>query len=167
MIGRWLMNKILDLVPVWLQVALGLFLFIAIAWSYINSGRDAAFILHNHTDRPISVAMIDDIWIGNASAFNGYSTGSGVICCAHIDGKTVTVKWRWSITGKQYNAGLRAEDKAVDVGLPDRSEEGVYLHVHIFTDDIVKLFWSQTMQSKFQVIRGKEALNAFFTESDG
>lgn len=157
MTGRWLMNKILDPLPVWLQVALVLLIFSPIAWNYTFAAKEAAFVLHNHTERPISEASVGDIWIGNALAFNGYSTGSGVICCATLKKDRVDVQWKLSVTQNQYDSGIRGEDREKEVFIPERRDEDLYLHVHIYPDNAVRLFWSETRQSKFQVIRGKEA----------
>ncbi|WP_421910493.1 DUF3304 domain-containing protein [Marinobacter sp.] len=159
MIGRWLINKVLDPLPVWLQVALVLVVLSPIAWNYTFATKEAAFVLHNHTKRPISEAIVGDVWIGNAAAFNGYSTGSGVICCAEVEKDKVDVKWKHSVTQNQYESGFRGEDKAKEVLVPKRTDDDLYLHVHIYPDNAVRLFWSETMQSKFQVIRGKEARN--------
>lgn len=157
MIGRWLMNKILDPLPVWLQVALVLVIVGPIVWKYTFTDQETAFVLHNHTERPISEAIVDDVWIGNAAAFNGYSTGSGVICCAGVGKGRVDVQWKLSVTQNQYESGVRGEDRTKDVLVPERTDDDLYLHVHIYPDNAVRLFWSETMQSKFQVIRGKEA----------
>ncbi|CAN0585358.1 unnamed protein product [Ectocarpus sp. 12 AP-2014] len=157
MIGRWLMNKILDPLPVWLQVALVLVIVSPIAWKYILTDQETAFVLHNHTERPISEAIVDEVWIGNAAAFNGYSTGSGVICCAEVVKGSVDVQWKLSVTQNQYESGVRGEARTKEVLVPERTDDDLYLHVHIYPDNAVRLFWSGTMQSKFQVIRGKEA----------
>jgi len=157
MIGRWLMNKILDPLPVWLQVALVLAIVSPIAWKSILTDQETAFVLHNHTERPISEAIVDEVWIGNAAAFNGYSTGSGVICCAEVVKGSVDVQWKLSVTQNQYESGVRGEARTKEVLVPERTDDDLYLHVHIYPDNAVKLFWSGTMQSKFQVIRGKEA----------
>lgn len=157
MIGRWLMNKILDPLPVWVQLAIVLAIVSTIAWSYTFAAKETAFILHNHTERPISEAIVGDIWIGNAAAFNGYSTGSGVICCAAVGKDRVDVQWRLSVTQNQYDSGVRGEGKTKEVIFPERTDDDIYLHVHIYPDDAVRLFWSETMQSKFQVIRGRKA----------
>lgn len=157
MIGRWLMNKILDPLPVWLQVALVLVIVSPIAWKSILTDQETAFVLHNHTERPISEAIVDEVWIGNAAAFNGYSTGSGVICCAEVVKGSVDVQWKLSVTQNQYESGVRGEARTKEVLVPERTDDDLYLHVHIYPDNAVRLFWSGTMQSKFQVIRGKEA----------
>lgn len=157
MIGRWLMNKILDPLPVWLQVALVLIIVGPIVWNYTFTDKETAFVLHNHTERPISEAIVGDVWIGNAAAFNGYSTGSGVICCAEVEKDRVDVQWKLSVTQNQYESGIRGEYRAKEVLVPERTDDDLYLHVHIYPDNAVRLFWSETMQSKFQVIRGKEA----------
>ncbi|MDK8464951.1 DUF3304 domain-containing protein [Marinobacter sp. SS13-12] len=157
MIGRWLMNKILDPLPVWLQVAIVLALFSPVAWNYVFPSEETAFVLHNHTERPISEAVLDDIWVGNSPAFNGYSTGSGVICCAELNKEKVDVRWRLSVTQNQYDSGVRGEDREKEVLIPDRRDDDFYLHVHIYPDNEVRLVWSETRQSELQVIRGKEA----------
>ncbi|MCG2580033.1 MAG: DUF3304 domain-containing protein [Marinobacter sp.] len=151
------MNKVLDPLPVWLQVSLVAGCIGLIIWDQSFATKDAAFILHNHTERPISEAIVGDVWIGNAAAFNGYSTGSGVICCAAVEKQRVEVQWRLSVTQNQYDTGVRGEDRAREVRVPERSGDDQYLHVHIYPDNVVRLFWSETMQSKFQVIKGKEA----------
>ncbi len=165
MIGRWLIDKIMDPLPVWLQVSIVSVLLGALGWNYAFETEDASFILHNHTDRPISEAMVGDVWVGNAQAFNGFSTGSGVICCAEMEESRVVVKWRLSVSQAQYDAGVRSEDRKFRVAVPERSDSDSYLHVHIYQDDEVKLFWSETWRSKFQIIEGKEAQDYDFEKS--
>lgn len=155
MIGRWLMNKVLDPLPVRLQVVLVLVIASPIVWNYPSTATETAFVLHNHTERPISEAVVGDIWIGNAATFNGYSTGSGVICCAAVEKDRVNVQWKLSVTQNQYGSGVRVEDRSKEVFVPERTKDDLYLHVHIYPDNAVRLFWSETTQSKFQVIRGK------------
>ncbi|MFL1455453.1 DUF3304 domain-containing protein [Marinobacter sp. GN3S48] len=155
MIGRWLMNKILDPLPVWLQVSLVLVCIGFIVWDHSFATKDAAFILHNHTERPISEAIVDDVWIGNAAAFNGYATGSGVICCAALKEERVEVQWRLSVTQNQYDSGVRGENRGKEISVPERAGDDLYLHVHIYPDNTVRLFWSETMQSRFQVVKGR------------
>lgn len=157
MIGRWLMNKVLDPLPVWLQVAIVLVLFSPVAWTYFFPSEQTAFVLHNHTERPISEAILGDIWVGNSAAFNGHSTGSGVICCAELKEEKVDVQWRLSVTQNQYDSGVRGEDREKEVLIPERSDGDSYLHVHIYSDNEVRLVWSETRRSEFQIINGKEA----------
>lgn len=157
MIDRWLINKIMDPLPVWLQVAIVFVLFGAIGWDYALKREDASFVLHNHTDRPISETMVGDVWVGNGRAFNGFSTGSGVICCAKLEENPVMVKWRLSVTQDQYDAGVRSEDRRALVVVPERNQSEAYLHVHIYPENEVRLFWSGTWRSRFQIIDGKEA----------
>ncbi|WP_150911583.1 DUF3304 domain-containing protein [Marinobacter halotolerans] len=156
MIGRWLMNKVLDPLPVWLQVAIVLVIWSPVVWDYFFAVEETAFVLHNHTVRPISEVIVGEIWVGNAPAFNGYSTGSGVICCAQLEKERVDVRWKLSVTQNQYEAGIRAEDLKKEVLIPGRSEDDSYLHVHIYPGSSVGLFWSETRQSEFQVIQGEK-----------
>lgn len=155
MIGHWLANKILDPLPVWLQVVIVPAILSPIVWNYTFIAKETAFVVHNHTERPISEAIVGDVWVGNAAAFNGYSTGSGVICCAAVEKDRIDVTWGLSVTQDQYESGIRGEKREEEVLVPERTDGDFYLHVHIYPDDAVRLFWSETTQSKFQVVRGK------------
>lgn len=159
MIGRWLMNKILDPLPVWFQVVLVLVVLSPIAWNYTFASKETAFVFHNHLDRPVHDVYLDGKWIGGAAAHNGNGIGvkGGVICCSKLDSDEVYLTWTASVTQSQYDAGLRERSDKLLVGIPERPSDELYLHVHIFADDHVKLFWSESASSGYQIEQSKDA----------
>ncbi|WP_091992103.1 hypothetical protein [Marinobacter gudaonensis] len=151
MINRWLINKIMDPLPIWLQVAIVLALLGAIAWVYAFAAKDAAFMFHNHTIRPIHDVNLSGNWLGGAAASNGKGRGvkGGSICCARIDSGGGELAWTFGVTQSQYDAGLRKQTEKIMVQIPERREGEFYLHVHIFSNDEVRLFWSNSTSSHY------------------
>lgn len=159
MIGRWLMSKILDPLPVWLQVVLVLVILSPIVWNYTFAAKETAFVFHNHLDRPVHDVNLDGKWIGGAAAHNGSGIGvkGGVICCSKLYSEEVELTWTVSVTQSQYDAGLRERSDRLLVEIPERSSDELYLHVHIFSDDHVKLLWSESASSRYQIEQSKDA----------
>lgn len=151
MIGRWLIDKIMDPLPVWLQVAIVLTLCGVIAWDYTSAAEDTAFMFHNHTDRPIHDVFLSGNWIGGAAASTGGGQGvkGGSICCARIDSGEAELSWTAGVTQSQYDAGVRKQNKKLTVQIPDRHSNELYLHVHILSGENVKFFWSSSTRSNY------------------
>lgn len=168
MIGRWLMNKVLDPLPAWLQVILVLAIFSPIAWNYTFAAKDAAFVFHNHVDRPIHDVNLNGKWIGGAAANdgNGLGTRGGAICCGKLDSEEVELTWTVSVTQSQYDVGLRKQSKRLLVEIPERPNDELYLHVHIFADNSVKFFWSESTKSNYQIEQSKDAFVNVFEKSN-
>jgi len=167
MIGRWLMNKVLDPLPVWLQVAIALALFSPVVWNYTFASQETAFVFHNHVARPIHDVNLDGKWIGGARAHDGdgMGAGGGVVCCSKLDSEEVELTWVVSVTQSQYEAGLRTRSQKLLVEIPERSDDELYLHVHIFADDHVKLFWSESASSSYQIEQSKDAFVDVYEKS--
>lgn len=159
MIGRWLMNKVLDPLPVWLQVFIVFAIFSPVVWNYTFATKEAAFVFHNHVDRPIHDVNLNGKWIGGAAAHNGnlQGTSGGAICCGTLDSGEVELTWTVSVTQSQHDAGLRKYSKSLLVKVPERPNEELYLHVHVFADDIVRLVWSESTESSIQIKQSKDA----------
>ncbi|EJF7713506.1 hypothetical protein M8697_003781, partial [Providencia rettgeri] len=70
-------------------------------------------IIHSKIDRPILGFSVNGVAGGNAGAFNPenkYAGENGAsTCCGTISGDTAEVIWTLSMTGEQYDKGLRLE----------------------------------------------------------
>ncbi|MBA5979106.1 DUF3304 domain-containing protein [Pseudomonas sp. Y5-11] len=99
----------------------------------------------NYTDRPIFSFWVNDFWGGNLSAMGG----GGITCCQRIEGKTVRVKWILSITGEQFEQGLRQEEHEAILPLPQQKRTDRYLHVRFIPGNVVELKWSPNLDNPF------------------
>ncbi len=112
-----------------------------------------ALIIHSKIDRPILGYSVNGVAGGNAGAFdpnNKYAGENGATtCCGSIKGKTAEVIWTLSVTGPQYEAGLRPEQRQVVMPMPERKRGENDLHVHFFPGDRVLLGWSDNAFSPY------------------
>lgn len=99
----------------------------------------------NYTDRPIFSFWVNDFWGGNLYVMGG----GGVMCCQRIEGKTVRVKWILSITGEQFEQGLRKEEHEAILPLPQQKRTDRYLHVRFLPGNVVELKWSPNLDNPF------------------
>ena len=112
-----------------------------------------ALIIHSKIDRPIMVFSVNGLAGGNAGAFdpnNKYAGENGATtCCGSIKGKTAEVIWTLSVTGPQYEAGMRPEERRVVMPMPERKRGENDLHVHFLPGDKVLLGWSDNAWSPY------------------
>lgn len=110
-------------------------------------------IIHTRIDRPILGFSVNGVAGGNAGAFdpgNKYAGKNGkTTCCGSISGKTAEVIWTLSITGPQYEAGMRPEQRRVVMPLPERKRGENDLHVYFLPGDKVLLGWSDNAFSPY------------------
>ena len=103
--------------------------------------RSVTLVGYNYTERPIYSFSVDGV--GGGNAFAGFrSGGGGFVCCADITvGQQVEIKWMYSYTKKQYEAGLQIENHSTTVTVPPPTvPEAEYLEVHFFPDHHVELY---------------------------
>jgi hypothetical protein len=122
-------------------------IFIYAAPKILGSLRTPGAMLtsENYTDRPIFSFWVNDFWGGNLSAMGG----GGITCCQRIEGKTVRVKWILSITGEQFEQGLRQEEHEAILPLPQQKRTDRYLHVRFIPGNVVELKWSPNLDNPF------------------
>ncbi|KAB8311644.1 DUF3304 domain-containing protein [Erwinia endophytica] len=110
-------------------------------------------IIHSKIDRPILGFSVNGVAGGNAGAFdpsNKYAGENGkTTCCGSIKGKTAEVIWTLSVTGPQYDAGMRPEQRRVVIPMPARKRGENDLHVHFLPGDRVLLGWSDNAFSPY------------------
>lgn len=111
-------------------------------------------IIHSKIDRPILGFSVNGVAGGNASAHdpnNKYTNESGgaTTCCGSISGKSAEVIWTLSVTGPQYEAGMRPEQRRVVMPLPERKRGENDLHVYFLPGDKVLLGWSDNAFSPY------------------
>ncbi|MBS0971782.1 DUF3304 domain-containing protein [Serratia rubidaea] len=110
-------------------------------------------IIHSKIDRPILGFSVNGMAGGNAGAFdpnNKYAGENGATtCCGSVRGKTAEVIWTLSVTGPQYEAGIRPEQRRVVIPLPERKRGEDDLHVHFLPGDKVLLGWSDNAFSPY------------------
>ncbi|HEY2452108.1 MAG TPA: DUF3304 domain-containing protein [Scandinavium sp.] len=134
----------------WMWGALLTPFIILFAWMFWVShwGEPASgvtLIIHSELDRPILGFSVNGVAGGNASAHGEGSTA----CCGVIQGKTAEVIWALSMTGPQYDAGMRPEKRRVVIPLPTRKQGENDLHVHFLPGDKVLLGWSDNAWSPY------------------
>ncbi|EPT8889756.1 DUF3304 domain-containing protein, partial [Cronobacter malonaticus] len=104
-------------------------------------------------DRPVLGFSVNGVAGGNAGAFNPknkYAGENGAsTCCGVIEGKMAEVIWTLSVTGPQYEAGMRPEKHRVVIPLPERKRGENDLHVHFLPGDKVLLGWSDNAWSPY------------------
>ena len=110
-------------------------------------------IIHSKLDRPILGFSVNGVAGGNAWAHdpdNKYAGENGKsTCCGHITGKTAEVIWTLSVTGPQYESGMRPEQRRVVIPIPERKRGENDLHVHFLPGDKVVLGWSDNAFSPY------------------
>ncbi|OAT76798.1 hypothetical protein A9B99_22435 [Mangrovibacter phragmitis] len=111
-------------------------------------------IIHSKLDRPILGFSVNGMAGGNAAAHNPnhkYTSESGgaTTCCGSVRGKTAEVIWTLDVTGPQYDAGMRPEQRRVEIPMPERKRGENDLHVHFLPGDRVLLGWSDNAFSPY------------------
>ena len=111
-------------------------------------------IIHSKLDRPVLGFSVNGVAGGNAWAYdpnNKFTTESGgaTTCCGRITGKTAEVIWTLDVTGDQYDAGMRPEQRRVVIPMPERKRGENDLHVHFLPGDNVVLGWSDNAFSPY------------------
>ncbi|ELY5813895.1 DUF3304 domain-containing protein [Cronobacter turicensis] len=119
-------------------------------WTFwvANGGETAGevtLIIHSRLDRPIPGFSVNGVAGGNASAYGEGAT----TCCGSIQGHSAEVIWTLSVTGPQYEAGMRPEKHRVVIPLPERKRGENDLHVHFLPGDKVLLGWSDNAWSPY------------------
>lgn len=127
-------------------------------WEEPESG--VTLIIHSELDRPILGFSVNGVAGGNASAHGEGATA----CCGSIKGKTAEVIWTLSMTGPQYEAGIRPEKRKAVVPLPKRKRGENDLHVHFLPNDKVLLGWSDNAWSPYDKRNPKNASSAIKKE---
>lgn len=112
-------------------------------WEEPISG--VTLIIHSELERPILGFSVNGVAGGNASAHGEGAT----TCCGMIGGKTAEVIWTLSMTGPQYEAGMRLEKHKVIIPLPPRLKGENDLHVHFLPSNKVLLGWSDNVWSPY------------------
>lgn len=115
-----------------------LLLLMSIGLSACNADdtRSVTIVGYNYTTRPLFFSIngaADHLFVGEG--------GGGLTCCASVTvGKPARIKWMYSYTKKQYEAGIREEDHSAAVVVPSpQSPESEYLEVHFYPDNHVEL----------------------------
>lgn len=110
-------------------------------------------IIHTRIDRPILGFSVNGVAGPNSSAHNPNKSrlygGGAATCCGSISGKTAEVIWTLSVTGPQYEAGMRPEQRRVVMPLPERQRGENDLHVYFLPGDKVLLGWSDNAFSPY------------------
>lgn len=120
-------------------------------WGGPESG--VTLIVHSKVERPILGYSVNGVAGTNTSAYepNNPNSGSGTnaACCGVIKGKNAAIIWTLSVTGPQYEAGMRPEKHRVVVPLPERKRGENDLHVHFLPGNKVLLGWSDNAWSPY------------------
>lgn len=110
-------------------------------------------IIHTRIDRPILGFSVNGVAGPNSSAHNPNKPhlygGGAATCCGSISGKTAEVIWTLDVTGPQYDAGMRLEQRRVVMPLPARKRGENDLHVYFLPGDKVLLGWSDNAFSPY------------------
>ncbi|ELY3771164.1 DUF3304 domain-containing protein [Cronobacter dublinensis] len=139
------------------------------AWTFllVNRGEPAGgvtLIIHSRLDRPVLGFSVNGVAGGNAGAFNPNNKYAGEngssTCCGVIEGKMAEVIWTLSVTGPQYEAGMRPEKHRAVIPLPERKRGENDLHVHFLPGDKVLLGWSDNAWSPYDKNNPKFDLSA-------
>ena len=95
---------------------------------------------YNYTERPIYTFSVNGA--GGSNLFAKEKHGGGAFsCCTEITiGKPAVIKWMYSYTKKQYEAGLREENHTSTVTVPPSEvPDADFLEVHFYPDHHVEL----------------------------
>lgn len=126
-------------------------IFLGTLWGGAEGG--VTLIVHSKIERPILGFSVNGVAGTNTSAYepNNPSSGSGTnaACCGVIKGKNAEVTWTLSVTGPQYEAGMRLEKHRIVTPLPERKRGENDLHVHFLPGDKVLLVWSDNAWSPY------------------
>lgn len=144
----WLLWLIL-LSPIW-----GGFLWTLGMAAFGPPAGGVTLIIHSKIDRHILGFSVNGVAGGNASAHNPNNTytsesGGASTCCGSITGDTAEVIWTLSMTGKQYDEGMRLEQKKIIMPMPERKRGENTLHVHFLPNDKVLLGWTDNAWSPY------------------
>lgn len=132
-----------------------IFFFLWMFWIVSVSAPESGvtLIIHSRLERPILGFSVNGVAGGNAGVYNPnnkYAGENGAsTCCGVVTGKTAEVRWTLSMTGPQYEAGMRLEKHKVIIPLPERKRGENDLHVHFFPGDKVLLGWSDNAWSPY------------------
>ncbi|EOU9604103.1 DUF3304 domain-containing protein [Cronobacter dublinensis] len=153
----------------WMRGFLLTFFILIFAWTFwlANRGEPAGgvtLIIHSRLDRPVLGFSVNGVAGGNAGAFNPNNKYAGEngssTCCGAIEGKMAEVIWTLSVTGPQYEAGMRPEKHRAVIPLPERKRGENDLHVHFLPGDKVLLGWSDNAWSPYDKNNPKFDLSA-------
>ncbi|WP_447046022.1 DUF3304 domain-containing protein [Vreelandella sp. H-I2] len=150
-IWNWLFNQMWDGLPKKARWALAAFLAGLLIWLLfmpnLHPGPTSASIVgHNHTERRIHSFRVNDAAGGDLGPNSG---GGSIVCCQRVGGKTAEVAWTYSRTVEEFERGDSPESHTVNLSMPERERQELYLHVHILSDKEVKLGWSQGLESPY------------------
>lgn len=110
-------------------------------------------VAHSKIERPILGFSVNGMAGPNTGVYNPSNPYSGVgrntTCCGSVSGKTAEVIWTLSVTGPQYEAGMRSEQRRVVMPLPERKRGENDLHVHFLPGNRVLLGWSDNAFSPY------------------
>lgn len=134
----------------WFWAALVTIVFLGVYFVLRNnqdiSDDPVTLIVHSKIARPILGFSINGVAGTNTSAYEPNNPSSGIgtnaACCGVIKGKEAQIIWTLSMTGPQYEAGMRLEKRRVVIPLPERKRGENDLHVHFLPGDKVLLGWS-------------------------
>ncbi|MGX4746776.1 DUF3304 domain-containing protein [Providencia rettgeri] len=106
-------------------------------------------VINTQIDRPIIGFSVNGVAGGNVSAYNPNNIYGGIqggtACCGIIKGDMAHVVWTLSVTGDQYDAGLRKETREATLPLPKRKRGDRFLHVFFLPNDQVRLWWGEDL----------------------
>lgn len=93
---------------------------------------------YNYTERPIFTFSVNGSGGGNIFVNGG---GASFSCCGDVTvGQPTEIKWTYSRTKKQYEAGVQIEHHTATVTVPPPEvPEAGYLEVHFYSDHHVEL----------------------------
>ncbi|EOU9610860.1 DUF3304 domain-containing protein [Cronobacter dublinensis] len=153
----------------WMRGFLLTFFILIFAWTFWLANRGepvggVTLIIHSRLDRPVLGFSVNGVAGGNAGAFNPNNKYAGEngssTCCGAIEGKMAEVIWTLSVTGPQYEAGMRPEKHRAVIRLPERKRGENDLHVHFLPGDKVLLGWSDNAWSPYDKNNPKFDLSA-------
>lgn len=151
-------NRLYARRKVWLWGALSLPVVFVLGWIvwvmfWAPPAGGVTLIIHTRIDRPILGFSVNGVAGPNSSAHNPNKPhlygGGAATCCGTIKGKTAEVIWTLSVTGSQYEAGMRPEQRRVVMPLPARKRGENDLHVYFLPGDKVLLGWSDNAFSPY------------------
>jgi Protein of unknown function (DUF3304). len=144
---------------VWLWSAVALPVVFVLGWMvwvmfWAPPMGGVTLIIHSKLSRPILGFSVNGVAGGNASAHDPNhkyvsESGGASTCCGAVKGKTAEVIWTLSVTGPQYEKGMRPEQRRVVIPLPERKRGENDLHVYFLPGDKVLLGWSDNAFSPY------------------
>jgi hypothetical protein len=124
----------------WLALAIFALVGLRSCWANENT-REVSVVGYNYTPRPIYTFSVNG-GAGSNIFINGGGAGSASCCTPVTIGQAVEVRWMYSYTKKQFEAGLREERFSTQVTVPPpppEHPEARYLEVHFYPDGRVEL----------------------------